>query len=281
MNLVKNNASCDKVIWLCHERNPKHDTTFNIRLESVFEGFQIKIQILYFLLFYCKSENITINCDYEKCKEFCEQIGVDNISKDSISKFYRVVRNKLRERMHAKWRKSFLEVEINPEFGYRAVEIDESKIISSGIDIYWMFFLVDRNNKEVRIFTVLNNTTKNKLLPLVKNNVFTPQEEDYMDIDNDNNQIIEERFSIKTIVFSNSFSSYQQSDFINLVLILKSVNHSVWFGIGSLHTNTIESLWHQVKSITNNFMGLSTELLKKTFNNDESEITKYLDAWLC
>ena len=132
-----------------------------------------------------------------------------------------------------------------------------------------------------RIFTVLNNRTKNKLLPLAKNNVFTPPEEDFMDIEDDNNQIIEERFSINTRVFSDSFSSYQISDFENLRLILKRVNHSVWFGIGSLHTNTIESVCHQIKSISNNFTGLSIELLKKTFNNDESEITKYLDGWLC
>ena len=31
--------------------------------------------------------------------------------------------------------------------------------------------------------------------------------------------------------------------------ILKRVNHSVWFGAGILHTNTIESLWHQIKLI--------------------------------
>ena len=59
------------------------------------------------------------------------------------------------------------------------------------------------------------------------------------------------------------------------------MNHSVWFGIGTLHTNTIESLWHQIKQITNNFAGISMENLKKTYKNDEKEITDYLDGWLC
>ena len=53
------------------------------------------------------------------------------------------------------------------------------------------------------------------------------------------------------------------------------------FGIGSLHTNTIESLWHQIKLITNNFKGLSIELLKKSFDNNELEITNYLDCYNC
>ena len=44
---------------------------------------------------------------------------------------------------------------------------------------------------------------------------------------------------------------YQESDFQNLSFILKYVNHNVWFGISSLHKNTIESLWHQIKSINN------------------------------
>ena len=55
------------------------------------------------------------------------------------------------------------------------------------MDVWWIVILR----------RVLKYRTKNKLLPLVKNNVFTPQEEDYMDIDNDNKQLIEERFSIK------------------------------------------------------------------------------------
>jgi len=48
-----------------------------------------------------------------------------------------------------------------------------------------------------------------------------------------------------------------------------------------LHTNTIESLWHQINLIIDNFSGLSDEKLKIMFNNDEKAIIKYLDGWIC
>lgn len=59
--------------------------------------------------------------------------------------------------MHVKQDKSFLGLEINPNIGYGTMEINESKIISSSSEIYWIFGLVDHITKEARIFTVLNN----------------------------------------------------------------------------------------------------------------------------
>ena len=53
-----------------------------------------------------------------------------------------------------------LAVRINKDLGYANVEIDESKIISSGNEIYWMFGLIDRNTKEERIQCVLKDRTK-------------------------------------------------------------------------------------------------------------------------
>jgi len=53
---------------------------------------------------------------------------------------------------------------------------------------------------------------------------------------------MDEDESIQTRIFSGCFRSYQPNDFNNLGYILKRVNHSIWFGAGSLHTNTIESL---------------------------------------
>ena len=46
---------------------------------------------------------------------------------------------------------------------------DESKIISSNNLIYWMFGVIDRNTKEARVRCVLNNRTKIKQLPIIKN----------------------------------------------------------------------------------------------------------------
>ena len=41
-----------------------------------------------------------------------------------------------------------------------------------------MFGIVERSTKEARIFCVSNNRTKENLLPLVKNNIITAEEED-------------------------------------------------------------------------------------------------------
>ncbi len=91
---------------------------------------------------------------------------------------------------------------------------------------------------------------------------------------------MDEDESIQTRIFSGCFRSYQPNDFNNLGYILKRVNHSIWFGAGSLHTNTIESLWSQLKNIIQNFSGLIVDLLKKKFNKNEIEITNYIDGWL-
>ena len=169
-----------------------------------------------------------------------------------------------------------LAVKINKDLGYARVEIDERKKISSGKDIYWMFSLIDRNTKEERIRCVLKDRIKHKLLPIVKQYVYTC---DILDEDGDIN--MDEDECIQTRIFSDCFRSYQPNDFKNLCYILKRVNHSIWFGAGSLDTNTIESLWSQIKNITQNFSGLVVDLLKKKFNNNEIEITHSLDGWLC
>jgi hypothetical protein len=139
-----------------------------------------------------------------------------------------------------------------------------------------MFGLIDRNTKEVRIRCVLKDRTKQKLLPIVKQYVYTCDGEDE---DGDIN--MDEDESIQNRIFSDCFRSYQPNDFKNLGYILKRVNHSIWFGAGSLHSNTIESLCSQIKNITQNFSGLVIDLLKKKFNNNEIEITNYIDGWSC
>ena len=63
--------------------------------------------------------------------------------------------------------------------------------------------------------------------------------------------------------------------------ILKRVNHSVWFGYRLFHTNSVESLWGQIKKYTNNFSGLSIDFLKSKFNENNDLIKEYLDDWIC
>ena len=89
--------------------------------------------------------------------------------------------------------KNLLGIEINQNLGYPSVEIDESKIISSGNLIFWMFGVIDRNTKEASVCCALNNRTKENLLPLIKKYVYTN------DIYEEGN--VSEELSIKTRVF--------------------------------------------------------------------------------
>ena len=57
------------------------------------------------------------------------------------------------------WDNNLLGIKINGDLGYSSVEIDESKVISSSNEIWWMFGFIDRQTKEARIRCVLNNRT--------------------------------------------------------------------------------------------------------------------------
>lgn len=170
--------------------------------------------------------------------------------------------------MHKSWESDLIGVEINERLGYSSIEIDESKIISHANEIFWMFGCIDRNSKKARVRCVLPKRSKNRLLALVKKYVYT------------NEDNLEEIYSINTRVFSDCFRSYQPANFRYMGFILKRVNHSVWFGNGLLHTNTIESLWHSIKAITNNFSGLTVEGIKKKFNSNEKDMSDYIDGWI-
>ena len=257
MNMVTQNSTIDKVIWRCHKRSPPHDERINIREGSIFENVHIKINILYFLLYYCFIENTSINTALIKSKDFCQQIGETSTTASSIIKFFSIIRQRIKNKMLLLWDKNLLGITINGNLGYSSVEIDESKVISSSNEIWWMFGIIDRQTKEARIRCVLNNRTKNRLLPIIKKYVYaTP----YLYEDNDDN---EANFSIQTRVFSDCFRTYERNDFKNMGFILKKVNHSIWFGVGLIHTNTIESFWHQIKLLTDKFNGLNLEAIKK------------------
>ena len=96
----------------------------------------------------------------------------------------------------------------------------------------------------------------------------------------EDNDLSEEE-SIKTRIYSDCYSSYQVNDFKDMGYLLKRVNHSIWFGYGLFHTNTIESLRGQIKRNTNNFSSISIEALKTKFNNNKIEIKENFDGWIC
>ena len=66
---------------------------------------------------------------------------------------------------------------------YPIFEIDESEIIGNNEGIYWMFGIIDRIiSKESRVFCVLNDRTSNNLMKIIKDNIFTNENQD-MDLD--------------------------------------------------------------------------------------------------
>ena len=69
--------------------------------------------------------------------------------------------------------------------------------------------------------------------------------------------------SVKTRIYSDCYSSNQVDDFKHLGYVLKRVNHSVCFGYGLFHTNTIEGLQSKIKKYSGNFSGISIYNLKK------------------
>ena len=92
-------------------------------------------------------------------------------------------------------------------------------------------------------------------MPLIKNNIYTY----YPSIIN-NKDPNEENYA--TRIFSDCFKTYQVKDFNDMGYILYRVNHSVWFGKGHFHTNSIESTWSGLKRLTRSF----TELNGNIFN---------------
>ena len=122
------------------------------------------------------------------------------------------------------------------EKGVPRIKIDESKIIGNNDNIIWMFGMIDRYDKGERVYCVMNNRTQNNLLKLVCDNVYTVNNS--FDENNDN---IHSAFN--TRIYSDSFASYQTGLFEEKGFILHLVNHSICFGNGLFHTNSIEGLW--------------------------------------
>ena len=67
---------------------------------------------------------------------------------------------------------------------------------------------------------------------------------------------------------------------IKCTYVLHRVNHSVWFGQGNFHTNTVEGLWGCLKRISNNFTGVNFKLLNELENNGIKP-KDYIYDWIC
>ena len=83
-----------------------------------------------------------------------------------------MLRRAIKIKMHKEWSKNYLGIEPS-EGGVPRIEIDESKILRNENRIYWMFGMICKASKKCRIYCVLNNRTRDTLLPILKANVST------------------------------------------------------------------------------------------------------------
>ena len=270
MKLDNNKNYLDGKVWRCRTKIIPHDIKINIRDKSLFEDCNIQLQIIYFLTFYCFPEKLSIEKSYLEIKNNQNLFGFKLCTKNSISKVYNLIRKKIKDSMHLDWSNHLLGDNLSVN-GYPIFEIDESKIIGNNEKIYWMFGIIDRITKESRVFCVLNNRSSDNLMNLIKGNIATNHNID-MDLDDENIECPR--------IYSDCFASYQPNNFRDNGYILKRVNHSVWFGYGTFHTNNIEGLWSQIKRLSNNYSGITIEYLEKSCQTDD-EKKEILDNWIC
>ena len=251
--------------------NAPHDIKLNIRKGSIFEDIKADIRILYFLIFYNFVENKSVKESYINITEFCSQFKLEKMTKKHISKFYQILRNKIKETMHNEWNQTQLGTEPCNN-GKCYCEIDESKIINYNNETRWMFGIYDRGTHDIRIFYVDNNRTKETLLFIIEKHIYSY----YNNIEN-NEDPNEENYP--TRIFSDYFQAYQVNDFNSLGYKLYKVNHSIWFGQGHFHTNSIEGTWSKLKRLTRSFNGLNGNVFNTKRNNLGNN--DYFEGWIC
>ena len=172
MQLVQNKQYIDKYGWRCKSNAPKYYNTINIRTQFLFEGRRIPLNGLYFLIYHCLLNHQSINSSYQEMLKFCEGIKINNISQNLIIKIFREIRQKIKIYYHIL--QSTTELGIEPtENGKARIEIDESKAIGNENFVIWMFLLIDRADKQARVYCVMNDRTRDRLLDIVKKNVYT------------------------------------------------------------------------------------------------------------
>lgn len=135
-----------------------------------------------------------------------------------------------------------------------------------------MFGIGNRGNYDISIFYINNNRTRDNLLPLIISIVYSYPRTIINNRDDDNIILPATR------VFSDYFSSYQESDFNRNGFILHKVNHQVWFGQGSFHTNSIEGVLIRLKRLTNSFNGFNGNIFN---NNRDINDNEYFNNWIC
>ena len=197
---------------------------------------------------------------------FCNLMKTPITTKNTIVELFRIFRNSIRKYYHKKLNETMLGMEPD-EGGVGRIEIDESELIGRENQILLMFGLIDRKNKDARVFCVMENRRKENLLPIICNNVYTPN-------------FVEGGLDLRTRIYSDCFSVYRENDFDSLGYVLHRVNHSVWFGLVHIRTNTIEGLRSCLERLSNHFSGLNFNLLENLAKKGVNAVD-YLNSWIC
>ena len=274
MKETNDKGFADNKCFRCKKNVPKHDIKYSIRKESIFENIKINLIAIYFLIYECFVINLSSNKSYNEYTKFNQYIDSGNVSKNNIGKLFSVLRNKIKIKMHAIWKKNHLGNDISVGAVPR-LEKDESKLIGNESKVYWMFAIICRETKKCRIFCVCDNRSRESLLPIIKENVDT-----YNDLNEYNSLEDIHKYSLCTRIYSDCWSAYQLSDFMDCGFLLHRVNHSLWLGSGLFHTNTVEGLWGQIKRLCNDFSGITFNLLDKVEKTGINP-RDYLDDWIC
>lgn len=160
MKLVNTKDYKDKKCWRCKKNIPyKHDNKINIRSNSILADMRSDIRLLFFIIFINFAKKLSINSIYKNCLEFSKDLKIETISKKHIGKILPIVRFYIMKTLHKFWKDNLMGEEPGLD-GKSRIEIDESKIITIGNTVRWMFGLVDRAKYDIRIFFVNDNRQK-------------------------------------------------------------------------------------------------------------------------
>ena len=171
MKIDHNIQNIDKHLWRCRSSNPLHDIKKNIRCDSIFESIKVTINVIYYLTFNCFLNHYSLNQTYISNENFCSIMGTPKTARNTIVDLFQYLRNLIRKYYHKKWNESKLGSE-PVDGGVSRIEIDESEIIGRAYQILWMFCLIDRYDNTARVFCVMENRTKENLLPIITKNVY-------------------------------------------------------------------------------------------------------------
>ena len=101
---------------------------------------------------------------YEKFKEI---IPSEEVFLRNIQELFRLIKNKIMISMHKSWENNHLGKKPMND-GVSSIEIDENKNVGNKNKVFRIFYIIDRYDKDCRVFYINDNRIKETLLPLVR-----------------------------------------------------------------------------------------------------------------